>query len=156
MAIAATISRSARNTFAAFAATDVSCELKETYAMMSMDLAKAWPARAGIRSWQRALIYERSDNTAQLIELIDLDRAVDIDFSFITPKEPSLGAGWAQLGPVRMRYDGDLEAHADPIPVPPEMQKLWGETVYRLSLSTKAPLRQGKMTFCFTPLKTIE
>ena len=86
-----------------------------------------------------------------MLELIDLDRAVDIDFSFITPKEPSLGAGWAQLGPVRMRWDGELEPQVEQSALPGGNGE---DVLYRLTLTVPQPVNNGQYSFTFTPLRT--
>ena len=138
-----------------FGARDVSCEMNESYAMMSMDLAKAYPASCGIRQWQRAVLFQREDGIVQLIELYELDAPKEVTFNFITPVEPELGAQWAQLGHARMRWDGDLIARCDPVPVPDDWRDVWGETIYHLSLTAPQPQRQGKLTFSFNPLKAI-
>ncbi len=140
---------------AAFGAQDVSCRLEDDYALLSMDLARAYPAQAGVYEWRRTLIYERGAGTAQLIEMFDLSDRRDIEFCFITPFEPGLGPGWAQLGPVRLRWEKGLNAAVDPLPVPEGgMRALWGDTLYRLALSTEEPIDKGKLTFTFNALRT--
>ncbi|MBR3503295.1 MAG: hypothetical protein IKO07_03510 [Clostridia bacterium] len=138
-----------------FGARDVTCRLEEDYAMLSMDLAAAYPPKAGARAWQRTLLFERDAGVVQLMELFELTSPRDIEFCFMTPVEPSLGQGWAQLGPVRMRWEKGLEARAEPFSVPEgPMRELWGETLYRLTLTTERPLSNGKLTFSFNPLRT--
>ena len=140
---------------ASFGAQDVSCRLEEAYALLSMNLAGAYPAQAGIYEWQRTVIFERREGTAQLIEMFDLNAPRTVEFCFITPFEPGLGQGWAQLGPVRMRWEQGLSAVCDPLPVPEgDARALWGDTLYRIALTTDAPLEKGKLTFTFNALRT--
>ena len=140
---------------ASFGARDVSCRLEEDYAMLSMDLAAAYPPQAGVRAWQRTLVYERGAEVVQLMELFELTAPRDIEFSFITPFEPGLGQGWAQLGPVRLRWESGLSARCDPVAVPEgEMRELWGETLYRVCLAVDEPAAHGKLTFSFNALRT--
>ena len=139
----------------AFGARDVSCRLEEDYALLSMDLAAAYPPQAGVRAWQRTLIYERDAGVVQVMELFDLTSPRDIEFNFLTPIEPQLGQGWAQLGPVRFRWENGLSARCDPLPVPEgEARALWGDTLYHLSLMTDEPAASGKLTFSFNALRT--
>ena len=139
----------------AFGARDVTCRLEEDYAMLSMDLATAYPPQAGARAWQRTVLYERGAGVAQVMELFELTAPRDIEFGFITPIEPELGQGWAQLGPVRMRWEKGLSARAEPVPVPEgAMRELWGETLWRIALTTDGPVQHGKLTFTFNPLRT--
>ena len=140
---------------AQFGAQDVSCRLEEDYALLSMDLARAYPAQAGVYEWQRTLIYERGEGAVQLIDMFALNARRDIEFCFITPFEPELGALWAQLGPVRLRWEKGLTAVCDPLPVPEgDARALWGETLYRVTLTTDEPVDQGKRTFTFNALRT--
>ena len=140
---------------AAFGAQDVSCRLEDDYALLSMDLARAYPAQAGVYEWQRTLIYERAEGTVQLIDMFALNGLRDIEFCFLTPFKPGLGAGWAQLGPVRLRWENGLTASCDPLPVPEgEARALWGDTLYRVALATDEPTDQGKRTFTFNALRT--
>ena len=140
---------------ASFGARDVTCRLEEDYAMLSMDLAAAYPPQAGVRAWQRSLIYERDAGVVQLMELFELTAPRDIEFGFLTPCRPELGPGWAQLGPVRLRWEKGLTGRCDPVPVPEgEARALWGDTLYRVSVAADEPLPHGKLTFSFNPLRT--
>lgn len=140
---------------AAFAARDVSCRLERDYALLSMDLARAYPAQAGVREWQRTVIYERGGGTAQVIDMFALSGRHSVEFCFLTPFEPGFGPGWAQLGPVRLRWEKGLTASCDPLSVPEgEARALWGDTLYRIALSTDQLVDQGKRTFTFNALRT--
>ena len=136
-------------------AEDVGCRLEDDFAMMSMNLAGAYPESARVTSWQRTAIYNREDGTARLIDVFDLADFDLVRFHFITPGKPGLGERFAQLGPVRMRWEAGLIASSEEVPVPEgEWRTLWGETLYRLTLTTEQPVDGGKYTFYFTPLRT--
>ena len=140
---------------ASFRAEDVSCRLEDAFALISLNLAYAYPEEVGVQSWQRSLVFERDDGTLRLIEVFDLNEEKRIEFNFMTPNEPGLGQNWAQLGPVRLRWEKGLSAVCDTLSVPEgEARALWGERLYRLVLSTDAPQREGKLTFTFNPLRT--
>lgn len=122
--------------------------------MVSMNLAGAYPAQSGVYAWQRTLVYERGDNAVQLMEFFDLRDFVPVSFHFITPFEPELGEGYAQLGPVRMRWEPGLMAARKKIDVPSAWQSLWGEALFEVILETQEPVENGRRTFTFSALRT--
>ena len=134
-----------------FGARDVVCELKEEYALMGMDLAAAYPRQAGIYSWQRTFVLSREEGGAQLVEAFDLDGFRLVEFHFMLGVEPRLGENYAQIGPVRMRWEGRLLPtvnEVEALPGTPE-GKLW-----RLSLLTPAPVDGGEFAFQFSELRS--
>ena len=140
---------------AAYRAEDVTCRQEEDFSLISLNLAYAYPGEPGAASWQRSLIFERTGGVVRLIEVYDLPRPSRVDFNFITPCEPTLGPNWAQIGPVRLRWEKGLSAVCDALTVPEgEARDLWGERIYRLVLSVDAPTQQGKLTFLFNALRT--
>ena len=139
---------------AAFGAQDVSCRLEDDYAMISMNLAAAYPPQSGVYAWQRTLVYERPRNTVQLMEFFDLKDFSSVSFHFITPYEPELGDGWAQLGPVRMRWEPGLTASRQKLDVPEGWRSVWGEALYLVALDTDEPVENGRRTFAFNALRT--
>ena len=139
---------------ASFGAQDVSCRLEDDYAMISMNLAAAYPPQSGVYAWQRTLVYERPQNTVQLMEFFDLKDFSSVSFHFITPYEPELGDGWAQLGPVRMRWEPGLTASRQRLDVPEGWRSVWGEALYLIALDTDEPVENGRRTFAFNALRT--
>ena len=132
-------------------AVDVMCELQETYDVMSMNLAPAYPADSAVYSWQRTLVFDRVEGGARLMEVFDLKGLETIDFHFITPQQPRIGQDYVQLGPVRMRWEGDLIPSCDEAPAPdPSL----GEKLFRLRFITPQPVHGGQYVFTFTPLRT--
>ena len=140
---------------ASYRVEDAACRLEDDYAMLSMNLAPAYPAQAGLYDWQRTLIYERGTGVVQLIDMFDLQSPAPVLFCFTTPFEPTLGERFAQLGPVRMRWEAGLTADSVEFPVPEgDLRALWGEKLYRVILSAPEPLKNGKFTFTFNALRT--
>ncbi|MBR0463013.1 MAG: hypothetical protein IJJ23_01330 [Clostridia bacterium] len=139
---------------AVYRAADASCQLEDAYALVSLNLAPAYPEDLGISGWQRSLILEREDGSLRLIEVYDLQSPKRIEFNFITPYEPGLGANYCQLGPVRMRWDNGLSAVCDTISVPEDQRPLWGENLYRIVFSADGPVSEGRQTFTFNALRT--
>jgi hypothetical protein len=118
-----------------------------------MSIALAYPEEAGIINWQRTAILTR-DNSAQLIDVFDMKEPSEIRFNFITPHKPGLGESHSQLGAVRVKWDAQLTAQIEELPLGGEAAPLWNNQVYRLSLSTPEPVAGGKYTFSFKEIKT--
>ncbi len=136
---------------AAYRAQDVSCEMEEDYALMSMNLALAYPEQACIYSWQRTFILSRDEESAQLVEAFDLEGFHSVEFHFTLGVEPRLGPDYAQIGPVRMRWDGSLLSRVEEAEALPGMPE---GGVYRLTLTTPEPVDGGQYAFVFNALRT--
>lgn len=134
-------------------ATDASARLEEPYAMASVNLASAYPSK--VQTWQRTLMLNREDGGVQLMEVFDLRDRAQVEFHFLTPCPVSLGSGYAQLREVRLKWDAALEATVDEIPVRDQMaREMFGDTLYRLTLSVPEPVQHGQYTFVFHALRT--
>ena len=136
-------------------AEDVSYDLQPEYSMMSMNLAGLYPAEAHIMSWQRSAVYDRTDGMVQLMDVFDLNGFETVRFNFITVCKPVLAERYAQLGPVRLRWEAGLTVSADEIDITEEpWAKMWNGTLYRLTLTTCEPVNGGQYTFNFNALRT--
>ena len=132
-------------------AVDVMCELQENYDMMSMNLAPAYPADSAVYAWQRTLVFDRMEGGARLMEVFDLKGYETVAFHFITAQQPRIGRDYVQLGPVRMRWEGDLTAECDDAPA---QDPAFEGRLYRLRFTTPQPVNGGQYVFTFTPLRT--
>ena len=136
-------------------ATDVTWQLEAGYAMLSMNIARAYPKEAGIYAWQRTALISRGDGLAQLIDVFDLDRRAEVTFHFITPIEPTVVERHAQLGAIRMRWDEGLTCTVDPFALPQHLlPEAWQGKLYHIALTTEQPVDRGKFTFNFSMLRT--
>ena len=136
-------------------AEDVNCRLEEGYAMLSMNLMGVYPPEAHVSAWQRTAIYNREDGTVQLIDVFDLSAFETVRFHFITPCKPVLGERFAQLGPVRLRWEEGLTAVSEELKITGDQwTRLWGDTLYRLVLTTAEPVNGGQYTFNLNALRT--
>ncbi len=132
-------------------AVDVMCELQKNYDMMSMNLAPAYPADSAVYAWQRTLVFDRLEGGARLMEVFDLKGYETVAFHFITAQQPRIGQDYVQLGPVRMRWEGDLVAECDDAPA---QDPAFEGRLYRLRFTTPQPVNGGQYVFTFTPLRT--
>jgi len=136
-------------------AEDVDCQLEKEYAMLSMNLAGMYPPEAHIMNWQRSAVFNRTDGTVQLIDVFDLNAFETVNFHFITPCKPALGEKFAQLGPVRLRWEDGLTASAETVEMKNEpWSTLWNGALYRLTLTTEQPVDGGEYTFTLNALRT--
>ena len=136
-------------------AEDVACHLEADYAVLSMNLAGVYPSEAHIMNWQRSVVYNRDDGTVQLMDVFDLNGFHTVHFHFMTACKPTLGERFAQLGPVRLRWEEGLTAEYEAIEQKNEPFKtLWNGTLYRLTLTTAQPVNGGEYTFTMNALRT--
>lgn len=136
-------------------AEDVACQLEDNYAVLSMNLAGVYPPEAHITNWQRSAVYNRSEGTVQLIDVFDMSDFDTVHFHFMTPCKPTLGERFAQLGPVRLRWEDGLTASCETIELSEEpWRALWDGTLYRLTLTTDRPVDGGEYTFNLNALRT--
>lgn len=124
----------------------------ESYRMLSMNIAPAYPQRARLLNWQRTLLFVPSEGGVRMMDVFDFDEGGGYAvFRFLTPRMPALSEGWAKIGPVVMTWEGDLEARVEPIAVSSPQARLdYGERAYLVELATtRAP--RGSYSFVFRP-----
>jgi hypothetical protein len=134
-------------------ATDVSASLSADAAELALDVAAAYPAAAGVRSWRRTL---RLDRGAALIAIRDsweLSEASQRTVCYlITPEEPTLAGAMIMLpsglvvdvdaavdGPGAARIGVERRDLDDP-----GLRAIWGEHLYRITLTL--PGQRGSLT----------
>jgi hypothetical protein len=134
-------------------ATDVSAALSATAAELALDLAAAYPAAAGVRSWRRTL---RLDRTAALISIRDSWELSHVSRHsvcyLVTPGEPRVTGATITL-PAGLVIDvaatGDGTS-TDLIRVErrdlddPGLRAIWGERLYRIILAL--PGQRGSLS----------
>ncbi len=126
--------------------------------LMSVDLTHAWPARLGARSIQRTAMVMREDRLLQLVDAFDLEKPARIAFRFITPQRPEVlkpdgGApAGVRLGPVLMRWEGELRCETATLDERFPDGEADGETLHCITLTTSAPIARGFFPFYFTRL----
>jgi hypothetical protein len=126
----------------------------DAHAGLSLNLATAYPAEAGVTRWTRNIVLEREARRVRLSEDFLLQRKVPVALSFMTPRVPSQGpkgkivlsAADKSVRDVSLAYDGSL--------VVPKIEKIeikdawlresWGETLYRVLLTSTTPTDSGK------------
>ena len=136
-----------------YRATDLRYSTDDSRASVSMNLATAYPAEAGIDRWTRTLTLDRTTARIRLVEDFALQKAVPVQLSFMTPCVPTQGSGKVVLATagnsareVALGYDITLIAPViDRIDLTDDwLVSRWGKTIYRVLLSSVAPTRGGR------------
>jgi len=141
-----------------YAAEDVKYNLTEAGARLRMDIAPAYPDKAGIRSWIRTVSLNRGENV-ELVDSFELKKASrNITQNLITPCEVVRH----ESGKLVLRdsvegielavaYDPEiLTARVESIPPTDEkLAKIWGARMYRILLTPKSATRTATWTLRF-------
>jgi hypothetical protein len=140
-----------------FAARNVTYKANETSAELSLDIAGAYPAEAGLKRWQRTIRLERGQ-AVTLTDAYELDhKPSNLVLNLLTVSDVSLAtAGMITLSSADLpntrvaasgtiQYDATLfSASVEKIAITdPRMQPVWGERVYRIKLTAIDPQATG-------------
>lgn len=121
----------------------------------STDLAKAYPDKAGVKNWNRSL--QLSDKGLTLKEKFSLNSAPTPQIlNFLTWAEPDTGTPGKVIlqkngQTLTISYDtGELAPSVEKIPLDDKkLSKVWGDSLYRLSLTGKKMPQEGSYTIHF-------
>jgi len=141
-----------------FRATDVSYKAEAKKAAFSLDLAKAYPAEAGVKSWKRTLTLERGKRIV-VEERFRLDSVKQpLVVTLMSWRKPELAAdGIIKLEnpedlkaakPLSILFDKNLfSAAIETIPLEDgQLRSSWGDKLYRILLTAKKTPRQGEFS----------
>jgi hypothetical protein len=135
-----------------FAAADVKAALSADTAELTMDLAPAYPADAGIGTWQRAFRLDRVRRSVTIDDAWELSRDPErVVLHLMTATEPRQGEDGRLLVPGEGRdlvvaCPGTLTASVERRPVSdPKLAATWGEAVWRTTLTVRSPGRRGEI-----------
>lgn len=141
-------------------ARDVAADLTDDHAQLTLDLAPAYPAEAGVRRWQRTVRLERgAKSRIVLVDDYDLARAPG---SLTLHLIASGAVDASQPGVLRCASPTrDLLVHYDARTFSPtveeiditdaRLQPVWGERIYRVILAAREPQQQGAWTLTIVP-----
>ncbi len=113
---------------------------------VSMNLAAAYPADAGVKSWRRVITLNRESDTVVIKDDFQLSKPSTLELSLITtraaheagPGRITLDGGFSILYPESLRPVFDEHSSEDA-----RLQPIWGNTVRRIRLTTTAPPAEG-------------
>ena len=140
-----------------FRAKNVSCEMSDNKAEITMDIAEAYEKEAEISSWVRKCSLTRGSSACvEVSDNFKLYSAKNVVYNLMTLPEPVLKDGKiyfdADGSKVVLEFDNEnLEAIIEPIPITESRHlRNWGSMVYRIQLTEKKPLTSGSRSIKFT------
>ena len=145
-----------------FEATDRKYETNDQHATVSFDIAKAYPKEAGIKKWIRTVRLDRKLDQVIITEEFDLERAVPVSFTVMTPRIANTNNGSVTMkladgsGAVcLLRFDAtQLALKIKAIPLTDGgLRESWGSEIYRILLDTHSPVQSGTLSYTFEPAK---
>jgi hypothetical protein len=134
-----------------FAARAVVCETNELFAQLQMDIARAYPAAANVKSWVRTVRLQRGRNV-EITEAFELSEANgETTLNLLTPLEAetsqpgqvslqTMGKNGRSLVSVRLQYDPTkLAPTLERIPMTDaRLARSWGTHLNRLILHARS------------------
>jgi hypothetical protein len=142
-----------------FAAQNVEYSQSDSAAELRMDIARAWPAEAGVASWVRQVRLERGHG----VRIVDAFKLKELrgetSLHWLTPLSPRLDGPGRLLLPlpkhapethsaVALQFDPDrLVAEVQTLALNDErLEKIWGPHLFRIVLRPKNAALQGTWT----------
>ncbi len=140
-----------------YAAREVRHQADAQGAELSMDIAKAYPAEAGLDSWRRTLRLDRAKNEVavtdtcalnQDAQLITLTLMTPSKVRVVSPGELALDGGATEFGSARVVFDSaGLTPKVEEVTVADaNLKRVWGERIYRILLVATKPARNATWT----------
>lgn len=130
-----------------YKATNVSC--KPAKGFFSLDIAKAYPESAGVKTWQRTLSFSKSalliTDRFQLAETKAPNVENFLTWGRVDISRPGVVTVEAKGKKATLTYDASLfTATLQEVPLPDKrLSNVWGPQVYRVSLTAKSQSSQG-------------
>jgi len=126
-----------------FRASGLAYRADDAGAELSMDVAGAYPASSGIKSWRRTYRLRRGRGAyVEAVDEFELERPTsDITLSLLTPLTPETNdAGTITLGRAEVSFDGTaLSASVEDVPLDDDgLRSSWGAHMSRIVLRPKA------------------
>jgi len=138
-----------------FCATDLAYEANDRSAQLGMELAKAYPPEAHLKSWRRTVKLDRTSNVVEISDSYFLTEPVsDITLNLMTAcKVTESGRGQLTLTsaqaipPTLIAYDVNLlTPTVETISLDnQELKGNWGPQIYRIQLKTPGTKTAGKL-----------
>jgi Heparinase II/III-like protein len=143
-----------------FCAADVVYESNDNAAQLSMELARAYPAEARLKSWRRTVRLDRGKNQVEISDSYFLTEPVpDIILNLMTACEVK-ESGKGQLTLVSAQgapstlilFDAQLlSASVETIPLDnAELKRNWGSQICRIQLKTSGAKTSGRLKLTIT------
>ena len=118
--------------------------------ILSVDLTRAYPARAGARSVQRTAMVLRDEAVLRLVDAFDLESPLPVAVRFYTPQKPERLVNGVRLGPVDLTWEGELGCDIAATGTRFPAGDAAGDALYRVTLTSKESVSRGFFTYNFT------
>ena len=126
----------------------------------SADIASAYPAEAGITTWERQCTFHRDPVAIHIQDAFCFDPEENrYELRYLTCQEPQINATGihieVQSGAIVTLYTTPPATRIELCPLPmddPALLQIWGKTLYQLRLHFEAVSRQGQCTTTMTRL----
>ena len=142
-----------------FKATDRKHSTDDKRATYSFNIAAAYPREAGVKSWVRTVTLDRVQNRITVEEDFELERAVPVSLSIMTPRIATIDAAGSMTlklaagdaSASRLKFDGSrLEPKVETIELSDAgLRASWGPQIYRIQLNSNQPVASGKWSYEF-------
>lgn len=147
-----------------FQAKEVTWRTTSKTVDFDLDIAHAYPAGAGLKSWRRSFHFERRAGIV-LRDEFDLRRpARSLEWIFMTPCQVQPTAAGLRLaaralpqnrstGEALLVFHGtQLKARIESLTIrDPRLAAIWGERLFRIHLTARKPDRLDQVSFSFQP-----
>ena len=124
----------------AFQASEVKYEKSDARTSVRANLATAYPKEAGVKRWMRTVVLDRMAPRVEFAEEFALAKAVPVELSLMTAREPVIATGSVKIGSAVLAFDaGQLAATSEKIVLTDaSLKHSWGDAVWRVKLTSKA------------------
>ena len=143
-----------------YAASERKYSNNDERARVSFNIADAYPKTAGIKTWIRTVTLDRKNDTVTVEESFELERAVPVSLSVMTPRVPVADApgsitmklAGGEGKPALLKFAGaELTAKVETIALTdPHLREDWGDDIYRILLNSNGPVAKGKFSYEFS------
>lgn len=143
-----------------FRATDRRYSSNGDRATYSFNIADAYPEEAGVKSWVRNVTLDRKLNKVVVEENFQLDRAVPVSLSVMTPRTVTPAPGALTLALASGQSKATLLKY-DAAAFAPDVETIqlkdaglrmsWGPQIYRILLNSTRSVSSGRWTYEFVP-----
>nr|QGT50953.1 heparinase [uncultured Firmicutes bacterium] len=135
-----------------FAAREMRYFTEGDSSYVTMDIVGAYPAKAGIHSWQRTCGLIRG-KMVQVEEKGEFAVSSEIEYHFITPQQPVLCAEGVILGSAVLCYDiNNFVCEWEELELDIRLQGVWQNGLYRITLKCKEKYKTLYEKFVFLPI----
>ena len=140
-----------------FAAKNVEYTCTDTMVKLTEDLSGTYPAEAGVNSWQRGYVFDRTAGTVTVTDNFDLQEESTVQLVLITKEKPAFAAGEMMLAldeetTVTASFDPALTTETEHFSTGHDANlcSSWGtDGVYRTVFTLPGKVKTGKHAFVF-------